>query len=415
MQKRTVRILTAASLTALVAVAAYYYYSRSRTESLASACDQLAASPYDSQKPASVKGVAFEAINSEQAIPACHAAVADQPKNARLQYQYGRALEAGKQAARAMSAYAEAHALGWPLAAHNMGNLYRIGGAGVEKDGPAALKWFAVAASEGIDEAKRMAAYMLEEGEGIATPDLTRAAAYWRSLADSGDAEASERIALLIRDRRVSPTTSDEMEKRLISAADKGRFVASYEYAKNVLESPQSAAKLSVGAKYALQAYRAAVAAPINSVDGWLPNQLLAFRTYKRFIDAGARNEMASEEYLRATVDFPDTDSGGISVPIECGGKKEKIDIFVWQWSRAYPQTDTQAEWIKQTRGCGFPQEILESMRRLFSISVENKQPFPDLVKYALSSADSSASKPSSAQSTAQSEPSVSPTPARKP
>ena len=93
-----------------------------------SECDLLAASPLDSTKPLEIPGVAVDAIDSEKAIVACRSAVIAQPNNARIQYQYGRALDKGDRGKLALDVYKKAFELGSYPAANNIGAMLYRGG-----------------------------------------------------------------------------------------------------------------------------------------------------------------------------------------------------------------------------------------------------------------------------------------------
>jgi hypothetical protein len=112
-------------------------------------CDQLAASPHDSEKVTA--GVPYDKINSSIAIPACREAVERNPKVSRLWFQYGRALEKGNKIADAIIAYQEAIKFNHAAALNNIGELYRDG-KGFEKNPRKAEEFFAKAAQYGSTE-----------------------------------------------------------------------------------------------------------------------------------------------------------------------------------------------------------------------------------------------------------------------
>ena len=365
--------------------AAFSLYSAWKSQEIAAACDALAASPFDSTKPPNVDGVAYHVLAFERAIPACEKAVSDQPNNARLKFQYGRALDAGKQGHRAVEAYKQAYDLRFSLAAMSLGGIHQEGRSGVLINAVVALKWFETAAEKGISFGKEAAANMLERGEGVPTPNIAGAAKYRRSLADEGNAEASEKLGLAIIANSVVGNSPDEAIQRLLMAADKGRFSASAEYAKHLYSLSRTPDNISNGAKYALSAYRIAATAGIDTEDGWLTNQMYAFGTYRDFIRLGAKNLMPEQEYKKALQDFPPEDMVRFTIPIDCAGAKSDFFVYVWQWSRNYPQTDPQIAWLKQARGCDVSQEVTESFRRVYAISVKEGVNFPNLAKYAYS------------------------------
>lgn len=102
-------------------------------------CDHLAASPLDPQKQS--PGIAYDKLNANLAMPACKAAIAENPKVARLWFQYGRALEKANKLPDAIAAYLEAAKLNSGSAYNNIGELYRDG-KGFQKDFKKAEEYF---------------------------------------------------------------------------------------------------------------------------------------------------------------------------------------------------------------------------------------------------------------------------------
>lgn len=370
--------------------------SVAQTAQATSECDRLAASVFDSTKPIEITGVRYETIDFEKAIPACEAAVKTQPNNARILYQYGRALDAGKRESLAIETYKKASDLGSLLAANNVGTLLSRGYSGAKPDNKAALVWYEFAAQGGIDNAKRNAADILEKGEGLAAPNLERAAMYWRSLANAGDPEAAEKVGLAILDKKVVPLDSSEVVNHLTMAASQNRFLSASRLAHLLKDRAATAEDIQQAAKYALLAYQLAFSAPSDSEEAWLPYQWTSFRLYDGLVQKGAKNVMQMVAYNQALTDFPPKDGVKFTVPIECGTTKDKFDVYIWEWTRKYPQTDSQADWVRQVRGCTIPQETVESFRRIYSIALENKVSFPDLAKYAFDPKNEVAVKQSS-------------------
>lgn len=370
--------------------------SVAQTAQAISECDRLAASVFDSTKPIEIPGVRHENIDFEKAIPACEAAVKAEPNNARIQFQYGRALQVGKRESLAFETYKKASDLGSLLAANNVGILLSRGYSGAKPDNKAALVWYEFAAQGGVDIAKRNAADILEKGEGLAAPNLERAAMYWRSLANAGDPEAAEKVGLAILDKKVVPLDSSEAVNHLTMAASKNRFVSADRLARLLKDRNASAEDIQQAAKYALLAYQIAFSAPLDSEEAWLPYQWTSFRLYDALVQKGAKNVMQMAAYNQARADFPQKDGVMFTVPIECGTTKEKVNVYIWEWTREYPQTDSQADWVRQAKGCTFPQETVESFRRIYSIALENKVSFPDLARYAFDPKNQVAVKQSS-------------------
>jgi tetratricopeptide (TPR) repeat protein len=166
-------------------------------------CDRLAGLEIDLTKSLDIVGVPLEAIDSAKAIVACGEAARLDPNNAKMQFQYGRSLQASKQGQRAISAYLKAHELGSPLGTNGVGYVLESGIAGVERNPTLALAWYELAARRGLKVAMMNAALMLDRGDGLPSPNPQRAGQYWRFLADAGNQEAAEKLRLSIRDNKI--------------------------------------------------------------------------------------------------------------------------------------------------------------------------------------------------------------------
>ena len=140
---RTLHILAVAALSLVSTM--------STAQSAPNDCDRLAASASDPQKKAA--GVSYGQLNAAAAMAACKKAVAQEPREGRLWFQYGRALEKADKMPEAMNAYGEAKNLNHAAAFSNLGELYRDG-KHVERDLPAALDLFKKAADLGSAEGK---------------------------------------------------------------------------------------------------------------------------------------------------------------------------------------------------------------------------------------------------------------------
>jgi len=140
----------------------------STAQSATSDCDRLAGSPNDPQKKAA--GVSYGQLKAAAATAACKKAVALEPREGRLWFQYGRALERADKMPEAMNAYSEAKKLNHAAAFNNLGELYRDG-KHVERDLPAALDLFKKAADLGSTEGKtNQAALKLAIDDGAGKP-----------------------------------------------------------------------------------------------------------------------------------------------------------------------------------------------------------------------------------------------------
>ena len=114
-------------------------------------CDRLAASSLDPQKQST--GVSYDKLNANLAVPACKNAVTENPRIARLWFQYGRALEKANKLPDAIAAYQEAAKLNSGVAYNNLGELYRDG-KGFQKDLKKAEEYFSKSAELNSPEGK---------------------------------------------------------------------------------------------------------------------------------------------------------------------------------------------------------------------------------------------------------------------
>lgn len=95
-------------------------------------CDKLAAHSYDMD--AISVGIASNKINSAKAIKACKSALKDNPDEARLIYQLARANNEARNKADALKLYKKAAIKGYARANYELGQLYRNGKYGFQKD-----------------------------------------------------------------------------------------------------------------------------------------------------------------------------------------------------------------------------------------------------------------------------------------
>jgi len=193
-------------------------------ETPAQACDTLAAHPGDPAKPASVEGVRTGSIMVDIAIDACTRAIAEEPANARMHFQLGRAYldktyygsalreftvasETGYAAAKgalgylydeglgtkpdkakAVALYREASDGNVPFAAHNLGVMLREG-AGAPIDYPASLAAFRKAVSLGYRQSLVDVGFAYDNGFGVAQ-DHVEAVRWYRQAAEDNIPEA---------------------------------------------------------------------------------------------------------------------------------------------------------------------------------------------------------------------------------
>ncbi|MDB5598122.1 MAG: hypothetical protein JWN71_166 [Xanthobacteraceae bacterium] len=148
----------------------------SEGEALAAECDRAAADPYDTNKPANVRGV-HRNIISRQAVQLCAKAVTNDEKNPRLNYQLGRALYTATDYTKARVFFQTAANLGYPQAMTELGRMSFFGH-GTAQSYPAAQQQFEKAAALGDPSAIKNLGFMYHQGRGV-TADVKRAISYY--------------------------------------------------------------------------------------------------------------------------------------------------------------------------------------------------------------------------------------------
>lgn len=148
----------------------------SEGEALAAECDRAAADPYDTNKPANVRGV-HRNIISRNAIQICAKAVVNDEKNPRLNYQLGRALYTATDYAKARAFFTTAATLGYPQAITELGRMSFFGH-GTAQSYPEAIKQFEKAAGLGDPSAIKNLGFMYHQGRGVPA-DIQRAISYY--------------------------------------------------------------------------------------------------------------------------------------------------------------------------------------------------------------------------------------------
>lgn len=128
----SLRLMAVAIVAAAVAACAQPY-PRQAGNAVA-ACDRLAGDRFDPRRVG--PGLRFDEIDADAAVPACRAAVAQQPGSPRLHYQLGRALDRAEEYPAALAAYEAAG--DYPAALAGVGYLYDEG-LGVPQDFAKAL------------------------------------------------------------------------------------------------------------------------------------------------------------------------------------------------------------------------------------------------------------------------------------
>jgi uncharacterized protein len=155
-------VLTALAILSAVPVPA--------TAQQAEACDTLAASPEDMQRPASLPGVKTAAINMVEALPACVNALADAPDNPRLQFELARLLNISKtEPAQMLKLYVASAKQNYAISMVNLG-VAAENGTDIKQNYETAAKWYAKAAAEPLSNRVGMynLALLYKAGLGVA-------------------------------------------------------------------------------------------------------------------------------------------------------------------------------------------------------------------------------------------------------
>jgi TPR repeat protein len=159
-------------------------------------CDRLAASPYDTTRPAGVAGAGFDKIDATHAVPACRAALSARPDDPRIAFQLGRALsKAGNAEDEAAGLYRKAAEAGHGDGMYNLGVAYAEG-RGVEKDEAEAVRWFRKAAEAGLSDGMYNLGVAYANGRGV-EKDEVEAVRWYRKAADAGISDGMADLGLM--------------------------------------------------------------------------------------------------------------------------------------------------------------------------------------------------------------------------
>jgi TPR repeat protein len=235
-------------------------FAQVNTARLIADCDRLAASDLDSDRPAAVPGVAFQAVDGKAAVAACLAAAKAAPAEARIVYQLGRALEADKKIENAMKAYELADSFGYAIGSYGLAVIfernrdfpqsrwfhekaaaagspmamralafgYDNGANGIEKDPAQAQRWYEQSrpgferlAAQGSPVAMFQTGWMYQLAKG--TPqDLAKAIFWYEKAAAAGFAQAMNNLGGLYEDGTGVPRNLDLAERWYERAAKAG-------------------------------------------------------------------------------------------------------------------------------------------------------------------------------------------------
>jgi TPR repeat protein len=147
-------------------------------------CSSLAASPYDPNLEEGA-GLLIEDIDTEPAIAACTAAVAESNGDPRMHFQLARAFDAAERYDEAIEHYQIAIDGDYAMASVGLGFLYELG-QGVEVDEAEAVRLYQAAYDAGDrGAAPANLAYVYDNGIGVAEDDAI-AARYYQEASDAG-------------------------------------------------------------------------------------------------------------------------------------------------------------------------------------------------------------------------------------
>lgn len=198
-------------------------------DSLTRACDLVAASPFDTTRPAGIPGIADNSkIDFNVAFPACKAALAAAPNNPRLLFQMSRVygagaldpwardqnVQRGEEAFRLLKLAADQ---GSAIAQLTLGTMYENGQGGLAKNEQEAVRLYKLAVAQGLPIAQDVLGESYEDGTGGLPQDKQEAARLYKLAADQGFELAQADL-----DRIEKPET---LAPKLAAKKDVGDFV----------------------------------------------------------------------------------------------------------------------------------------------------------------------------------------------
>jgi TIR domain/Sel1 repeat len=186
------RILSAIGGLTLAGAAVVLLMTKDSGHTPVTDCDRLAADPYDPDRIKGVKGVEFDQINIDLALPACLSATKAYPAELRLAYQFARVLWAAKRFEEARKVLADAANAGSTSAMNTLGGLY-VNGEGGAKDYTEAVRLFRQAADLGDTNALCNLGGAYENGNGV-TKDIAKAQSYYQMAAERGSSYGKEAL-----------------------------------------------------------------------------------------------------------------------------------------------------------------------------------------------------------------------------
>lgn len=181
-------------------------------------CDRLAAHPDDPGRKAA--GVPWEKLDGTQAVAACGRATDQRPNNARLQFQFARALNKIAQYKEAMDWYRKAADQGYAPAETNLGLMYS-NGQGTAADPETARKWISRAADKDYAPAQNAMGVIYMSGIGVAKDD-GKAADWFRKATKLQYPPAMKNLGILYELGRGVPHDLFEAARLYGEASDHG-------------------------------------------------------------------------------------------------------------------------------------------------------------------------------------------------
>ena len=133
-------------------------------------CDMLGAHPDDPEKPASVKGVQDEAVDTARTIGACTQAIKEEPAEPRLKFQLARAYLFADRNEEAIDLLVAAAQEGHGAALAYLGDIMLYGAGGLESEPEVAKSLYLHAVEAGFKPAAQLAADIVAD----AKPDATQ-------------------------------------------------------------------------------------------------------------------------------------------------------------------------------------------------------------------------------------------------
>jgi TPR repeat protein len=246
MKKRSTLGLVVVSLGLLTSVSAAFADAASDV----TACEMLAASPLDKERPANVPGVAVADMNADAAVAACKTALASNPQNLRIMYDLARAFnKTGKEPEQMFQLYLKSSASGNPVALNNLANSY-IEGLGTAKDEAKGYQLRCDAAARGLAIAMSFCGdnYRFGQIKNDNSDDENQKIGFgwYQKAADAGDARGTFKLGSAYFYGR--GVTEDKAKGNVIlqKAADLGSSDAAVDLGANYLDGdgvPKSSEK----------------------------------------------------------------------------------------------------------------------------------------------------------------------------